>query len=99
MPLADTLLQLAEAGHYHPAWSTTLLEETRRNLASKMGLHPARAARRIELMRQAFPWAEADPLPELIEGDANPPPGWVCAPKVFRQVCAPWTSSRPTSSG
>lgn len=67
MPLADTLLQLAEAGHYHPAWSTTLLEETRRNLASKMGLHPARAARRIELMRQAFPWAEADPLPELIE--------------------------------
>jgi hypothetical protein len=67
MPLADTLLQLAEAGHYQPTWSATLLEETGRNLASKMGLQPARAARRIELMRQAFPWAEADPLPELIE--------------------------------
>jgi PIN domain len=67
MPLADTLLQLAEAGHYRPTWSATLLEGTRRNLASKMGLQPARAARRIELMRQAFLWAEADPMPELID--------------------------------
>jgi predicted nucleic acid-binding protein len=66
MPLADTLLQLAEAGHYRLTWSAALLEETRRNLASKMGLHPDRAARRIELMRQAFPWAEADPPPEFI---------------------------------
>jgi len=65
MPLADTLLQLAEAGHYQPAWSATLLEETRRNLVSELSLQPARAARRIELMREAFPWAEADPPPAL----------------------------------
>lgn len=67
MPLADTLLQLAEAGHYQPAWSATLLEETRRNLVSKLSLQPARAARRVELMRKAFPWAETDPPSGLID--------------------------------
>lgn len=67
LPLADTLLQLAETGHHRPTWSAALLDETRRNLIGKIGLLPERAARRIDLMRRAFPWAEADPPPELID--------------------------------
>ncbi len=67
LPLADTLLQLAEAGHHRPIWSAALLEETRRNLVRKIGLSPARAGRRIDLMRRAFPWAAADPPTELVD--------------------------------
>ncbi len=66
MPLADTLLHLAEASLYQPVWSATLLEETRRNLVSKLGLTQDRATRRIELMRSTFPWAEIRPTDRLV---------------------------------
>lgn len=67
MPLADTLLHLAQDGHFEPVWSATLLEETRRNLVSKLGVEPSRAARRTELMQKAFPWAAAEPPTALID--------------------------------
>ncbi len=54
MPLADTLLQLAEAGYYIPVWSAELLDEIRRNLIIKWGLSEERADRRIRVMRQAW---------------------------------------------
>ena len=66
MPLADTLLHLAEGGHFEPTWSAELLDETRRNLG-KLGVSPERAARRIELMQKAFPWAVAEPPVQLVD--------------------------------
>lgn len=66
IPLADTLLHLAEGGLLEPIWSAELLDETRRNLR-KLGVRREGVFRRIELMQRAFPWATTEPPASLIE--------------------------------
>lgn len=56
MPLADTLLRLAEQGFYHPFWSEKILEETVRALG-RMGHARENAEWRVNLMRAHFPEA------------------------------------------
>lgn len=65
--LTTTLLWLAEAGLVQPLWSEQILDEVRRNLP-KVGVEPARASRRVDMMRDAF-GAEAlvDGFEDLID--------------------------------
>lgn len=59
--LSDLLLTLAEAEIYYPLWTEDLLGEVERNLAgSRFGLDARRAGCRIDAMRRAFPFAEAE---------------------------------------
>lgn len=51
--LATTLLWIAEADLFQPLWSDRILHEVERNLP-KLGVDPQHAARRVELMREAF---------------------------------------------
>jgi len=55
MPVADTLLRLAE-GHclFVPKWSPQILEELRRTL-EKFGFNPRQVERRIRAMNDVFP--------------------------------------------
>jgi uncharacterized protein YecA (UPF0149 family) len=47
MPLADTLLRMAEAPRlYLPKWSQTIMDEVTRNLVVKWQLAPEKALRR-----------------------------------------------------
>ena len=58
MPLADTLLRMAETpALYLPLWSLTILDEVTRNLIQKWGLTPEKARRREAVLRQHFPEA------------------------------------------
>jgi len=67
MPLCDTLLRLAEEPSlYKPLWSTTILEEVRRNLAEKLHRTPEQCERRITAMRTAFPESEIVVPDELL---------------------------------
>ena len=69
MPLCDTLLRLAEEPSlYRPLWSTTTLEEIRRNLAVKLHRTPEQCERRITAMRSAFPESEIVVPDELLHG-------------------------------
>jgi hypothetical protein len=56
MPLADTLLRLAEEPSlYRPRWSDEIIDEMTRNLSIKLGLSRERALRREAQMRAYFP--------------------------------------------
>ncbi len=56
MPLADTLLRLAEINAYNPIWSEQIFGETRAALLNMN--YPRRAAEwRLDAMRRAFPEA------------------------------------------
>ena len=58
MPVADTLLRLAEEpAFYTPRWSEDILREVRRTLSSKFGYSEEQAARRLRTMNAAFPEA------------------------------------------
>lgn len=58
MPLADTLLRLADPPSlYLPLWSQQILAELDRTLTLKLSVPADRAARRIDAMRAAFPEA------------------------------------------
>jgi len=72
-PLYDTLLRLAEAGLFVPAWSEQILEETLRALITKLGIAPASANRRITLMKKAFDGAMAQGFEETIPLMTNDP--------------------------
>src|ERR1041384_1650505 len=52
--LCDTLLRAASADLFHIHWSEEILEETRRNLVSKLGLSEEGAVRRCAAMRRYF---------------------------------------------
>ncbi|MBI4875278.1 MAG: PIN domain-containing protein [Acidobacteria bacterium] len=73
MPLADTLLRMAEAPRlYLPKWSQTIMEEVTRNLIAKWGMAPEKAHRRVEELRRHFPeaWVEgSEPIIGVMTND------------------------------
>jgi len=61
MPLADTLLRMAEAPRlYLPRWSQAIMDEVTRNLIAKWDMAPEKARQREEELRRHFPeaWVE-----------------------------------------
>jgi len=74
MPLADTLLRIAEAPRlYLPKWSQTIMEEVTRNLISKWEMPPEKALRREEELRRHFPEAWVEGFETLIDVLTNDP--------------------------
>jgi predicted nucleic acid-binding protein len=66
MPLADTLLRLAEAPSlYRIVWTEELLQEIGRTL-NKLGRAPFQVERRLKFMRDHFPDAMVNITPELV---------------------------------
>jgi predicted nucleic acid-binding protein len=66
MPLADTLLRLAEEPSlYRIVWTEELLQETGGTLA-KLGRTPAQVERRLKFMREYFPEAMLTLTPEIV---------------------------------
>ena len=58
MPLADTLLRMAEAPRlYLPKWSQSILDEVTRNLIEKWRMEREKARRREDVIRRHFPEA------------------------------------------
>ncbi len=74
MPLADTLLRMAEApALYRPMWSQLIMDEVTRNLTGKWGMAPEKARRREEEMRRHFPEAYVEGHEPLIGAMTNDP--------------------------
>jgi predicted nucleic acid-binding protein len=74
MPLADTLLRMAEAPRlYLPKWSQTIMDEVTRNLVSKWEMPRERALRRAEELRRHFPEAWVEGFETLIDVLTNDP--------------------------
>jgi hypothetical protein len=74
MPLADTLLRMAEAPRlYLPKWSQMIMDEVTRNLIEKWGVEPEKALRREEELRRHFPEAWVEGFEPLIETMTNDP--------------------------
>src|ERR1017187_6892216 len=73
MPLADTLLRMAEAPRlYVPRWSQLIMEEVTRNLVKKWQMPADKARRREDEIRRHFPeaWVEGfDPLIGVMTND------------------------------
>jgi len=71
MPVADTLLKLAEEpAFYTPRWSSEILKELSKTLA-KFGYTESQIARRVEQMLGAFPDAVVDGYEHLIGSMTN----------------------------
>jgi predicted nucleic acid-binding protein len=75
MPLADTLLRLAEEPRlYVPKWSDEILDEVSRNIAGPpWHLQPKSITRRIRSMNDAFPDATVPADPKLTAQVTNDP--------------------------
>jgi predicted nucleic acid-binding protein len=74
MPVADTLLRLAEEPcFYLPRWSEHILEELRRTLIVKFGYAEQQADRRLGVMRECFPEAIISSYEDLIPLMRNNP--------------------------
>ena len=74
MPLADTLLRMAEAPRpYLPKWSQTIMDEVTRNLIAKWEMPVDKARRREEEMRRHFPEAWVEGFEPLIDTMTNDP--------------------------
>lgn len=74
MPLADTLLRMAETPRlYLPKWSGEILEEVTRNLVKRFHKTPEQAKRREDAMRLCFPEALVEDYETLIPSMANEP--------------------------
>jgi predicted nucleic acid-binding protein len=72
MPLADTLLRMAEAPRlYRPRWSHLIMDEVTRNLISKFGMPAEKARRREKELRRHFPEAWIEGFEDLIDGMSN----------------------------
>jgi predicted nucleic acid-binding protein len=71
MPLADTLLRMAEAPRlYLPRWSQLIMDEVTRNLIDKWKMEPAKARSREEEIRFPEAWVEGfDPLLKVMTND------------------------------
>lgn len=74
MPLADTLLRMAETPRlYLPKWSQMIMDEVTRNLIQKWGVEPAKAGRRERHLREHFPEAWVEGFEPLIQAMTNDP--------------------------
>jgi predicted nucleic acid-binding protein len=74
MPVADTLLRLAEEpAFYIPKWSPHILEELNRTLALKFSYSQVQVDRRIAAMESMFPDATVIGYEDLIASMANDP--------------------------
>lgn len=74
MPLADTLLRMAEAPRlYLPKWSQTIMGEVTKNLIAKWGMAPEKALRREDELRRHFPEAWVHGFEPLIDVVTNDP--------------------------
>lgn len=71
--LNDLLLTLADAELYQPIWSADLLAEVERHLVATFGKTADQAARRVDRMREAFPFAEIGGYRDLIPTMRNDP--------------------------
>ncbi len=72
MPIADTLLRLAdEPPFYIPKWSDGIVIELRRTLISKLNLSEYQAQRRIQTMTEVFPEALVVGYEDLIPAMKN----------------------------
>ncbi|MBB6145809.1 putative nucleic acid-binding protein [Silvibacterium bohemicum] len=74
MPLADTLLRMAETPRlYLPKWSNEIMAEVTRNLTGEPWKKtPAQAKHRVDTLRAHFPeaWIEGfEPLIDLMKND------------------------------
>src|ERR1019366_8643464 len=73
MPLADTLLRMAEAPRlYLPKWSQSIMDEVTRNLIAKLGMAPEKARRReVELGRHfSEAWVQGfEPIIDVMTND------------------------------
>ena len=73
MPLADTLLRMAEAPRlYLPKWSQSIMDEVTRNLTAKLGMAPEKARRReVELGRHfSEAWVQGfEPIIDVMTND------------------------------
>lgn len=67
MPLADTLLRLAEEpAFYLPRWSHDILDELRRTLTNRFNYPEDKVCRRLEFMALHFPEALVNGYEDLI---------------------------------
>jgi len=74
MPIADTLLRLAEEpAFFTPKWSPHIIEELQRTLKGKLGRSQAQTERRIETMKLFFPDAMVAGYEGLIASMTNDP--------------------------
>jgi predicted nucleic acid-binding protein len=72
MPLADTLLRMAESPRlYLPKWSQMILDEVTRNLITQWNAPADKARRREEEMRRHFPEASVVGFEPLINSMTN----------------------------
>jgi predicted nucleic acid-binding protein len=74
MPLADTLLRMAEAPRlYLPRWSQLIMDEVTRNLIAKWGMPADKAQRREDEIRRSFPEAWVEGFEPLVDAMRNEP--------------------------
>jgi predicted nucleic acid-binding protein len=74
MPLADTLLRMAEAPRlYLPRWSQMIMDEVTGNLVAKWEMAPEKARRREEELSRHFPGAWVEGFEPLIDSMTNDP--------------------------
>ncbi len=74
MPLADSLLRMAEAPRlYLPKWSQTIMDEVTGNPIAKWGLAPEKARRRELELRRHFPEAWVEGFDAFIAAMTNDP--------------------------
>jgi hypothetical protein len=74
MPVADTMLRMAEApGFYMAKWSPHILQELERTLKGRFGYSPAQVRRRIDTMTRAFPEAMVTAYEDLMPAMTNDP--------------------------
>ncbi len=74
MPLADTLLRMAEEPRlYLPKWSHMIMDEVTRNLIENCRVEPEKARRRESELRRHFPEAWVEGFEPLIDAMTNDP--------------------------
>ena len=74
MPLADTLLRMAEAPRlYLPRWSQSIMDEVTRNLIAKWDMPATKAQRREAELRRHFPEAWVFGFEPLVDSMTNDP--------------------------
>lgn len=74
MPLADTMLRLAETPrHYRPRWSNSIIAEVTRTLTNDWKKTPEQAKRREDALRAHFPEAWVEGYERIVPAMTNDP--------------------------